>query len=219
MSNSIVSQVPKNLLFRYKIACHEFKSKSTAKFELGDQHVLPNFGSFEGQFQFAQLRIGWSEDGLFVQAEISKKEQTPWCRESQLLDSDGVQIWIDTRDTHNVHRASKFCHWFVLLPMGGGDDGKKPLASMLKINRSKDDSPSINRHKIDLTAKVTKTGYKLSAFIPGKALNGWDVDEHQSVGFNFSVVDRELGCQTLAVGPELPISEDPSLWHTLELVE
>lgn len=219
MSNSIVSQVPKNLLFRYRIPCHKFKSKSTTKFELGDEHVLPNFGSFEGQFQFAQIRVGWSEEGLFVQAEISKKEQTPWCRDSQLLDSDGVQLWIDTRDTHNVHRASKFCHWFVLLPMGGGDTGKKPLANMLKINRSKDDSPSINRHEVPLTAKVTKTGYTLSAFIPGKALNGWDVDEHQNIGFSFSVIDRELGCQTLAVGPELPISEDPSLWQTLELVE
>ena len=123
----------------------------------------------------------------------------------------------ETRTT--FHRASKFCHWFILLPSGGGDDGEEPLANMLKINRSKDDSPSINRHKIDLNAKVTKTGYKLSAFIPGKALNGWDVNEQRNIGFNFSVVDRELGCQTLAVGPELPISEDPSLWQTLELVE
>ena len=219
MSNSIVAQVPKNLLFRYRIACKKFESKSTKKFELGDEHILPNFGSFEGQFQFAQIRVGWSEDGLFIQAEISKKEQSLWCRESQLLDSDGVQIWVDTRDTHNVHRASKFCHWFVLLPLGGGDDGKKPHASMLKINRSKDDSPSINRHQIDVTAKISKTGYKLSAFIPGKALNGWDANEHRYIGFSFSVVDRELGCQTLAIGPELPISEDPSLWQTLELID
>ena len=87
MSNSIVAQVPKNLLFRYRIACKKFESKSTEKFELGDEHILPNFGSFEGQFQFAQIRVGWSEDGLFIQAEISKKEQSLWCRESQLLDS------------------------------------------------------------------------------------------------------------------------------------
>jgi len=115
MSNSIVAQVPKNLLFRYRIACRQFVSKSKKKFELGEEHILPSFGSFEGQFQFAQVKVGWSEDGLFIQAEITKKEQSLWCRESQLLDSDGVQIWIDTRDTHNVHRASKFCHWFVLM--------------------------------------------------------------------------------------------------------
>ena len=141
------------------------------------------------------------------------------CIRDRLLDSDGIQIWVDTRDTHNVHRASKFCHWFVLLPIGGGVDGKKPNASMLKINRSKDDSPTINRHKIEVASKVTKTGYQIKAFIPGKALNGWDANEHRLIGFNFVAVDRELGQQTLAIGPELPISEDPSLWQTLELVE
>lgn len=218
MSNSIVAQVPKNLLFRYRIACNHFDSKPTSAFDLGDEYIFPNFGAFEGQFRFAELRVGWNDHGLFIQTEVAKKEQSLWCRDSQLLDSDGVQIWVDTRDTHNVHRASKFCHWFVLLPEGGGDEGKKPMASMLKINRSKDDSPTINRHKIDVAAKPTKSGYILKAYIPGKALNGWDVNDHRQLGFNFSVVDRELGRQTLAIGPELPITEDPSLWQTIDLV-
>ncbi len=217
MSNSIVAQIPKNLLFRYRIGCKKFDSKPSSDFELSDEYLLPNFGAFEGQFQFADLRVGWSEKGLFISSEITKKEQSLWCRESQILDSDGIQVWIDTRDTHNVHRASKFCHWIALLPVGGGIDGKKPIASMLKINRSKDDSPTINRHKIDIASKINKTGYKISAFISGKALNGWDTNDHRMLGFNFTVVDRELGRQTLAIGPELPISEDPSLWQTIEL--
>jgi hypothetical protein len=32
------------------------------------------------------------------------------------------------------------------------------------------------------------------------------------------VVDRELGWQTLTMGSEFPIDEDPSLWGSLELV-
>lgn len=219
MSNSIVAQVPKNLLFRYRITCKKFDSKATAKFELSDEYIVPNFGAFEGQFRFAELRVGWNDNGLFIQAEVTNKEQSLWCRDSQLLDSDGIQIWVDTRDTHNVHRASKFCHWFVLLPEGGGNDGKKPMTSMLKINRAKDDSPTINQTKIAINSKTTKTGYILNAHIPGKALNGWDTNDHRQIGFNFSVVDRELGRQTLAIGPELPITEDPSLWQTIELVD
>jgi len=219
MSNSIVAQIPKNLMFRYRIVCKKFESEPSKTFELSDQYLFPSFSAFEGQFQFADLRVGWCQDGLFLSSEVTKKQQSLWCRESQLLDSDGIQIWVDTRDTHNVHRASKFCHWIVLLPAGGGVDGKKPHASMLKINRSKDDSPSINRHNIVVDSKITKEGYKISAFIPGKALNGWDTNDHRMLGFNFSVVDRELGRQTLAVGPELPISEDPSLWQTIELVD
>ena len=33
------------------------------------------------------------------------------------------------------------------------------------------------------------------------------------------VNDSELGYQTLALGPDMPIEEDPSLWHTLQLVD
>ena len=223
MSNSIVSQIPKNLLFRYRISCKKFesksKSKTKSKFTLDESYMLPNLGQFEDQNQFADIRIGWNEEGIFISAEISKKKQSLWCRETQLLDSDGTQIWLDTRDTHNVHRASKFCHWFVLLPTGGGPKNEDPFCSMLKINRTKDDSPTINRHKVDVNSKISKTGYHLHAFISGKCLNGWDTNEHRQLGFNFAVVDRELGWQTLAIGPELPITEDPSLWQTLLLVD
>ncbi|MFK7765945.1 MAG: hypothetical protein AB8B55_01800 [Mariniblastus sp.] len=219
MSNSIVSQVPKNLLFRFRIACKKFTGKFNTKFSLPDEYALPNLGEFENQNKFADVRTAWNDDGVFIAAEITGKQQSLWCRETQLLDSDGIQIWIDTRDTHNVHRASKFCHWFVLLPMGGGPKNEAPFGSMLKINRTKDDSPTINRHKVEIHSKTTKDGYKLTAFIPGKCLNGWDANEHRNLGFNFAVVDRELGWQTLAIGPELPITEDPSLWQTLTLVE
>ena len=219
MSNSIVSQVPKNLLFRYRITCKKFDGDQKAKFEMPQEYQLPNLGHFEGQSQFGDVRIGWCEDGIFVSVDVSGKQQSLWCRETQLLDSDVVQIWIDTRDTHNVHRASKFCHWFVLLPEGGGDKNEKPISSMLKVNRSKEDSPTINRFKAEVNSKVTKTGYRLTAFIPGKSLNGWDTVDHRNIGFNYAIVDRELGWQTLAIGPELPITEDPSMWQTLHLVD
>lgn len=219
MSNSIVSQVPKNLLFQYRITCKRFEGKASSKFKLSEDYRLPNFGVFENQVPFADVRVGWNEEGIYVFVNVSGKEQSLWCRETQLLDSDGLQIWIDTRDTHNVHRASKFCHWFVLLPSGGGDRNETPMASMLKINRSKDDPPTINRVKVDVEAKTTDDGYELTCLIPAKALNGWDPADHRAIGFNYAIVDREMGWQTLAIGPELPIMEDPSLWQSLHLID
>ena len=219
MSNSIVSQVPRNLLFQYRIKCNKFDGKPNTKFELSKAYQLPHFGEFEQQANFADVRVGWNEEGLFVSMEVSGKEQSLWCRDTQLLDSDGLQIWIDTRDTHNVHRATKFCHWFLLLPSGGGVRNDSPMASMLKINRSKEDSPQINRFQIEVDAKISKRGYRLNSFIPGKALHGWDTSDHRTIGFNYAVVDRELGWQSLAIGPELPIMEDPSLWQSLQLVD
>jgi hypothetical protein len=43
------------------------------------------------------------------------------------------------------------------------------------------------------------------------------VNDHTRLGFNYAVIDRELGWQTFSLGQEYPIREDPSLWGTLEL--
>jgi hypothetical protein len=58
----------------------------------------------------------------------------------------------------------------------------------------------------------------VAAVLPAQAITGYDSTEHKRLGFFYAVIDRELGWQTLALGPELPITEDPSLWGTLELV-
>jgi hypothetical protein len=89
----------------------------------------------------------------------------------------------------------------------------------LKINRSREDSPAINRAKLKVASEHLKGGYRMTTFIPAAALNGWSIEDHRQLGFNLAVMDRELGWQTLAIGPELPIAEDPSLWQTLHLVD
>jgi hypothetical protein len=106
-----------------------------------------------------------------------------------------------------------------MLPTGG--DGKKnaSISTMLKINRSREDSPTMNRFPVEVKSSTNKTGYKLSCLIPDKAMHGWKTDEQRNIGFNFALVDSEFGWQTLAIGPEMPMSEDPSLWQTLTLQE
>ncbi len=217
MSKQIVSMVPRNLMFKYRIACRAYDKKWKKNLELPATHALPSFGVFETQRMFADVRAGWNSDGLFVSASVTGKQKSIWCRSTQLLESDGLQIHIDTRNTGNVHRATKFCHWFLLLPAGGGSRHEQPLATMLKINRAKEDPPSFNPGAISISSEPSDDGYLLSAFIPAASMNGWNTGDHRLLGFNLAVVDREFGWQTLATGPELPVQEDPSLWQTLEL--
>ena len=66
------------------------------------------------------MRAAWSEAGLAFSVRVEGKKHPSWCRETKLEDSDALQLWIDTRDTHNIHRASRFCHRFIFLPGGGG---------------------------------------------------------------------------------------------------
>ena len=221
MNQSIVSDIPSSLLFRYRINCRKYQGTENAAAELPASYKLPVFSSMEPASgkPFAELRVAWSPGGLHVWLKVKGKKQSLWCRTTQLLESDGLQIWLDSRDTHNVHRASKFCHWFLLLPAGGGGDQKKPIATMLKINRAKEHAPSINQMPIPVTSAIQKNGYELAAFLPAGTIYGWDSADHRFIGFSYLVNDRELGSQTLGVGREYPISEDPSLWSTLVFVE
>jgi hypothetical protein len=217
MSNALISQISKNLLFRYRIPCAQIKKKPTGKFDLGNEYQIPSFGALEGQKEYATIQMGWMDDGLYVVANVEGKKQPLRCREVDLTRSDAVYLWLDTRATHNVHRATKYCHWMILMPTGSGAKQEQPVGRMIKINRCKEDSPAMNRAKLVVESSITKTGYKISAHIPSACLFGWDTKEHRNIGFNYAVSDHELGWQTLAVGIEFPMMEDPSLWQTLSL--
>ena len=221
MTSSVVSEVPPGLLFRYRLRCPMIGKDTKAAEELSKFDALPELAGLgqSGPGPFAELRAAWSMSGIYFSLVVKGKKQSVWCRSTQLLESDGIQIWIDTRDTHNVHRATRFCHWFLMMPAGHGNNQDKPFGTMLNINRAREHSPSVNRFPLQLKSTIQKSGYNLSAFLPAGALNGWAPDEYRKVGFNYLVVDRELGQQTLGVGSNYPIAEDPSLWSTLQLTK
>ena len=205
-------------LFRFSTRCIHRKSLWTKRGpQLGEDFRLPSFGQLEGRPVFGDLRAAWNEDGLVFALRVEGKKQTPWCRESRLDDSDGLQLFIDTRDTHNIHRASRFCHRFIFLPSGGGKRGEEPVAKLLTINRARENPRSVDDGFLQVRSEKRVNGYLLQARIPAKALTGFDPDESPRLGFSYAVVDRELGWQVYSVGPEFPFMEDPSLWGTLEL--
>ncbi len=163
------------------------------------------------------MRAAWSEAGLAFTVRVQGKRQPPWCRESRPEDSDSLQIWIDTRDVHNVHRAGRFCHRFVFLPGGSGRRLDQPVAETLPINRAKEPPNPVRAGLLKVRCQQQVDGYILDALIPAEALTGFDPAEHSRVGFTYAVIDRELGEQTFVVGSPMPYQEDPSLWATLEL--
>jgi hypothetical protein len=184
---------------------------------LGEKHRLIGLAELEGQVAWADVRAAWSEAGLAITVRVRGKQQPPWCREAKPEDSDGLQVWIDTRDVHNVHRASRFCHRFVFLPSGAGRKLDQPVAQTLSIHRAKELPRPVREGLLKAQSDMLNDGYSLDAFIPAEALTGFDPAEHPRLGFTYAVMDRELGEQTLSVGHPMPYREDPSLWATLEL--
>jgi hypothetical protein len=192
--------------------------------ELDESHQLLNLagldaGSEDGEPHFADVRMAWGVEGLLFNIRVDGKKQPPWCRDGRLEDSDGLQVWIDTRATLNIHRASRFCHRYVFLPAGGGRGNLEPMADQLLINRARENARPIRPRELQVAAKITKSGYWMAAFVPSVALGGYDPHQHRQIGFTYSVYDRELGMQTFATGAAFPFQEDPTCWAALELIE
>ncbi len=176
-------------------------------------------GSDDRERQFADVRAAWNPHGLLFNVSVMGKEQPVWCRDERLEDSDGFQVWIDTRATLNIHRASRYCHRYAFLPAGGGSGNAEPVADQLLINRARENARPIRPRELQMVSKITKNGYSLATFIPAIALGGYDPQQHRQIGFTYSVYDRELGLQTFASGPAFPFQEDPTCWAVMELVE
>ena len=202
--------LPARFLFRFSAPCQRrdplWKNNGAS---LTEKYRLIGLAELEGRAAPADVRAAWSEAGLVFAVRVQGKRQQPWCRASRPEDSDGLQVWIDTRDVHNIHRASRFCHRFIFLPEGGGQ--------LLPINRAREQPQPVRKELLQVACQKRADGYILQALIPAEALTGFDPTEHPRLGFTYAVIDRELGEQTFGVGSPLPYQEDPSLWATLEL--
>jgi hypothetical protein len=206
--------LPASFLFRYSVSCRYLPDGA----ELGESYRLPNFTPLDGGPDGPEVRAGWNEAGLSLSIRVTGKRHLPWCRENRIEESDGLHVWIDTRDTHNIHRASRFCHYFVFLPSGGGHRLDAPVAEQLLINRARENARPIRPGMLRAKSEKWADGYVLEAHIPADALTGFDSVEHPRLGFTYCITDRELGLRTFNCGPEFPFRDDPSLWATLELL-
>jgi hypothetical protein len=176
-------------------------------------------GTADREPSFADMRMAWGHEGLAFNVRVEGKQQPPWCREGRLEDSDALQVWIDTRATLNIHRASRYCHRYAFLPVGGGRGQAEPVADQLLINRARENARPIRPRELQVASKVKDNGYWLTALVPAGALAGYDPQQHRQIGFTYAVRDRELGVQTFATGPGFPFDEDPTCWAVAELTD
>jgi hypothetical protein len=171
-----------------------------------------------GNPSWADVRTAWNPSGLAVAVEVTGKSG-PITREPLgSASGEGLTLWIDTRDTRTIHRATRFCHRysFTLRPSRDGLDvvtAQKPIARALA------DAPSADLSTLSTRADLIRGGWRLEVFLPAEALNGFDPETNRRLGFAYQVTDLERDDRFLTVGRDFPIGEDPSLWAVLELVD
>lgn len=211
--------VPHRFLFRVAYPClHVDGIPRDEDDRLLDLPPACHFAAMDSQRNFADVRLAWNELGIGFQVAVSGKDQLPQGDASRPRSSDGVSLWIDTRDARTSHRASRYCHQFHFLPTGGGPDKDEPAFVQTKINRALQDAPISPASAVPFRVTRTKGDYLLEAFLSAATLHGFDPEQNPRLGFTYAVRDAELGEQVLSVGSEFPYWEDPSLWSVLELV-
>jgi hypothetical protein len=214
--------VPHRFLLRVAHPCPLVKKMplpgSDRLLDLPPNCRIDNFAAMDDQRNFADVFLAWNEQGLGLQVEVRGKANPPQGDAARPRGSDGITLWLDTRDSRTSHRASRHCHQFHFLAAGGGSERDEPVFAQTKINRALEDAPLAPGGSVPVRIASRRNGYVLEAFLPAEALHGYDPEQHPRLGFYYAIRDDELGEQVLSVGSEFPFWDDPTLWSLLELV-
>ncbi len=220
--------LPQAFWFRLAMPCRRIDGLASAvgKGRLLDLPAtcrLPTSAPLEGQAAWADVRVAWNPEGLAVSVEagtVSGHSRSVASAEERPEGMDGLQLWIDTRDTRNVSRATRFCHRFQARLRGLGPRGALDVEVIQRpIARAIADAPISKTAPIQARADRTESGWRIELFLPVEVLNGFDPDTNRRLGFAYQVTDPNHEDQFLGVGREFPVGENPSLWSTLELNE
>lgn len=218
--------VPHRFLFRFSFPVREAEQSAAQKpfLDLDTMAPLPDLGGLDAAASFATLRAGWNDAGLGFRLEVGGKKMPVFADPNDPTESDGLHLWIDTRNTQSIHRATRFCHHFAFWPIPenwtkGVAKSAKAGSQQLAIALAKEDAPMTRASLLKAVSRPSRNGYELDIWIPTECLQGYDRDSNPLMGFYYSVRDAELGEQFLTVGREYPFDHDPSLWSTLELTK
>jgi hypothetical protein len=210
--------VTPGFLFRWSLPVPQMASlpnRSGRLLDLPDSCRLPSLSELDARRDFAEIRVAWNSGGFGISVQVRGKTKKPIC--SPNFTSDGLTIWIDTRNTQGVHRATRFCHQFCLMPLGGRRKAS-PLVTQIPLARAREEVAPVDTSLIQIQSDVKEDGYLLEAWFPSNAFVGFDPAASPKLGFHYLVRDSELGQQSLVADSEFPYVSDPSLWQTLELV-
>ncbi len=212
--------LPPRFLFRYTIPVHHQASmpgRGAQLLSLPPRFSLPNLATLDGQNPFAEVRVAWNSHGLGLRVLVQGKKLPAAVDPERPESSDGLHVWLDTRPADSVRRATRFCHRFAFLPPAADKPRSKPSSHQLPIPQARGDAPSVDLDLIELRTVRQARGYRLDVWLPAACLHGFDPEASRSLGFQYVVVDSELGNQSLIADEGLPADHDPSLWVRLQL--
>jgi len=182
---------------------------------LSDKHRLPDLSKLNGQRPFADLYIGWHEDGVRLRVEVDGTFKEPDFPNFQTADS--IELFFDTRDVKTSGFNTRFCHHFYFLPEPVQNNGDRVQAGEATRFRTEDVHELCDASKLEI--KKGKKG-KFEIFIPAECLHGYDPTQFNRLGFTYRINRINNTSQYFSANDEdFTIEQQPSLWASLKLVK
>jgi len=195
--------------FQLHVECHY-----TDKGALEKKHFLPNTSKLCGEEYFAKVALGWNEQGIYSQIEVSQ----PFHQVSypDVIRGDSLEIMLDTRDVKTSGNNTRFCHHFFFLPeaVDGIQTGE------LTRFRTEDKHELCDAADLSIKSQISLKNYTMKIFIPSHCLVGYDPEQFDRLGFTYRINRSRNQPQHFSVASrDYQIEQQPSLWSSLKLVK
>jgi hypothetical protein len=181
--------------------------------KLEKKHLIPDTSLLLNQEMFAEVSLGWNEEGLYLEVDVAQKMRGSHFPEITM--GDAVEVMIDTRDIKTSGYNTKFCHHFFFLP----ESVDEIQAGEITRFRSEDAHLLCDPEKLQLKVKKSGSGYQMEIFLSKEVLYGYDPSQFQRLGFTYRISRKWEEPQHFScTSTEFVIEEQPSLWSTIKLV-
>ncbi len=200
---------------------------------LPERSRLPDFALLAGSPSWVTVATGWNAGGLGICFEARNpvpaegkparsgagRGSAPALGESQRLSIATVDLWVDTRDTRTISRASRFCHYFRAEIRSNTSGSVGVQLDQQPIPRATAEAPMGREADRLVRADRSATGWRLELFFKSAALNGFDPDTNRRLGLSYRVHEVARGDAWMGVGDDFQLPVNPGLWSTLVLVD
>lgn len=174
---------------------------------------LPDLSGLHGGASFARAWAGWHPDGLALRFHVDSG-QPPWARRDAPYRSDGVHLWLDTRDSREARKLTPYCH-HALVTADAHDGPTVAVFEQAAAQRWAAAPEALPL--VSAALAPSEAGYRLEVVLPAEVLHGYAPREAPSLGLAYRVRIPRGPVQDLAFGDAFPLWRNPSLWRSARL--
>ena len=209
MFDSSINLTPSSF-FSFELDCHSLTKPDFRS--LTSKHVLPDLTELCNETPFADVFLGWNQQGIAVKIVVNQPYERSTYPEFAIGDS--FELFIDTRDMKSAGFNTRFCHHFFFLC--AADDGVQ--AGEITRFRTENTHPLCDPKELKVDARHSSKGCQLKIFIPSQCLTGYDPEQFDRLGFTYRINRAGGPAQHFSVvSEEYGLEQQPSLWSSVRL--